>query len=114
METYDPYDIVVGPFPFTDMEASKRRPALVLSGPGFHETSGHLVLAMVTTAQRSRWPSDIVLKDLKTAGLPKPSVVRAKLFTLDKRFILRKLGTLGAGDQKRVAASIASILGIFD
>ncbi|MBF0195885.1 MAG: hypothetical protein HQL71_15100 [Magnetococcales bacterium] len=29
--TYDVYDVVVVPFPFTDRSTSKRRPALVLS-----------------------------------------------------------------------------------
>ena len=29
--TYRQFDVVVVPFPFTDVEASKRRPALILS-----------------------------------------------------------------------------------
>ena len=50
MPTYSPGDVVVVPFPFSDREASKRRPALVCSATAFNDSSHHLVLAMITTA----------------------------------------------------------------
>lgn len=110
METCDPFDLVVVPLPFTDRESAKRRPALVLSGADFHADTGHLVLAMVTTAARSSWHSDVTVRDWRAAGLPHPSVVRMKIFTLDGRFILRKLGSLTARDRKQATASLAGVL----
>ena len=48
--TYKPFDVVVVPFPFTDIKADKRRPALILSSDTkFNKKSGHAVMAMITS-----------------------------------------------------------------
>lgn len=94
-----PGDVVIVPFPFTDRDASKRRPALVCSAAAFNRQAGHLVLAMITTATHSPWPGDVPIRDLTDAGLPAPSVVRWKLFTLDASFVLGRAGTLSSRDR---------------
>jgi hypothetical protein len=48
--TCNRYDVVVVPFPFTDRLASKRWPALALSTLEFSTEAGHIVLAMITSA----------------------------------------------------------------
>lgn len=53
MTPYDAGDVVVVPFPFSDRDAAKRRPALVCSGAEFNNRAKHLVLAMITTAALS-------------------------------------------------------------
>ncbi len=110
--TYEAMDVVVVPFPFTDRTASKRRPALVLSdASSFNTPSGHAVLAMITSQKNPPWPMDVELTDLKSAGLPTKSVVRMKLFTLDQQFILRKAGTLGKEDGRKVSGAVERLLG---
>ena len=55
------------------------------------------------------WPLDVPIGDLASAGLPAPSIVRFKLFTLDQRLVrrtLRRLGTLGAEDREWHAGSL--------
>jgi len=111
MGIFERWSVVVVPFPFTDQHTSKR-PALVLSNNGFGETSGHSVLAMITSAQRSRWPSDVSLVRHKEAGLTSPSLVRFKLFTLDQRLILRRLGSLRPEDRSRVETGLRQVLGL--
>jgi len=102
--TYEAGQVVRVPFPFTDRVASKNRPALVLSDDGaFNTPSGHLVLAMITSARNAPWPLDCPIEDLETAGLPAPSVVRCKLFTLDARLIRGVLGRLAEADAAHVA-----------
>ena len=39
------------------------------------------------------------IENLIDAGLPAPSIIRLKLFTLDNRLILAKLGQLASADQ---------------
>ena len=101
--TFEAFDVVVVPFPFTDLDASKRRPALVISNKIFNETHPVVVLAMITSAANAGWPSDVLITDLAGAGLRAESVVRMKLFTLDRALIQRKTGRLGKRDRTAVA-----------
>jgi len=88
--TYEQFDVIVVPFPFTDTDTAKRRPALVLSNAQrFNVAVGHSVMAMITTASHSSWALDVPLNDLEPAGLAVPSIVRMKLFTLDHTLVLR-------------------------
>ena len=108
---YERFDIVVVPFPFTDSATTKRRPALVISNAEtFNSPAGHSVMAMITSAGNAPWPLDVAISDGNTAGLAAASLVRMKLFTLDNRFILRRLGQLGAADRKAVTAVLKTLL----
>lgn len=97
-----PFDVVVVPFPFTDRNSAKRRPALVLSSIAFNQQAQHSVLAMITSAGQSTWPGDHLIEELDAAGLPTACLVRLKLFTLDHRLVIRKAGALGTKDQKKL------------
>lgn len=98
-------DVVVVPFPFTDRDASKRRPALVLSDPESFN-AGHTVMAMITSSSHASWPLDVVIQKSTAAGLRTPSAVRMKLFTLDNRLILRKAGALAEQDADAVSGNL--------
>jgi mRNA-degrading endonuclease toxin of MazEF toxin-antitoxin module len=103
-------DVVVLPFPFVDLAAEKRRPSLILTRARFNQEHGHSICAMITTATRSNWPSDIAIEDLKSAGLNRPCVVRWKLFTLPNDFILRRAGRLKPRDRDNVVSVARNIL----
>lgn len=105
------FDVVVVPFPFTDSERTKRRPALVISSStAFNTPSKHTVLAMITSASHESWPLDISIADLETTGLTSPSIIRMKFFTLDNRFIIKKIGKLSLKDQKKIIAAEKKLL----
>ena len=106
----EPFDVVVVPFPFTDRSAIKRRPAVVLSNRVFNDGSGHSVLTMITSAEQSSWPGDLPISDIESAGLTTDCIVRMKLFTLDDRLIIRKAGSLGAADRKKLQATWKKLL----
>ncbi len=110
--TLHAFDVVVVPFPFTDRQASKRRPALVLSNSAFNASAQHSVLAMITSADQSAWPGDHAIQDLTGAGLSTPCVVRLKLFTLDHRLVIRQCGVLGVADQKKLGLAWKGMLGV--
>jgi mRNA interferase MazF len=99
MPTYSPGDVVVVPFPFTDRDTAKRRPALVCSSDLFNRQSKHVVLAMITSTTHSKWPGDVPITDGESAGLSAPSLVRWKLFTLDASMVIRRAGSLGTDDR---------------
>ncbi|EHQ53694.1 hypothetical protein ECTPHS_13572 [Ectothiorhodospira sp. PHS-1] len=109
--TFERWQVVRVPFPFTDRTATKNRPALVLSSATtFNGPAGHGVLAMITSAKNPSWPLDCPIEDLAAAGLPAPSVVRCKLFTLDARLIRGELGQLSAADADRVRKTLSLLL----
>jgi mRNA interferase MazF len=105
------WQVVRVPFPFTDLQAVKNRPALVLSdAAAFNAPAGHAVMAMITSEANSPWPLDCPIFDLAMAGLPAPSKVRFKLFTLDRRLVRGVLGQLAAEDKARVSMGLARLL----
>lgn len=96
---FEQFDVVRVPFPFTDRTATKNRPALVFSQSVFSNAADHSVLVMITSAMND-WPLDCLIKDMQAAGLPAPSRIRFKLFTLDNRLIRGKIGALSADDRQ--------------
>ena len=105
-----PFDLVRVPFPFTDRQTSKRRPALVLSSLGFQDDTKHLHLAMIISATHSHWSSDWPIQDFKAAGLSIPCVIRFKFFTLDQRLVFGSLGSLSPVDRRGVQDRIAEVI----
>jgi mRNA interferase MazF len=112
MTLCDAGEVAIVPFPFTDIAVAKPRPALVLSARETNEANGATLFAMITTAQRSRWPSDIPLTDSSGAGLSGASLVRLKLFTLDNRLVSRAIGALSPRDRTAVRKMLKSVLTI--
>lgn len=109
---FERFAVVRVPFPFTDRDATKNRPALVLSeAASFNTPAGHSVMAMITSQGNSPWPLDCPLSDLAAAGLPAPSMVRFKLFTLDHRLVRGALGKLAAADAAAVRSRLKLLFG---
>lgn len=109
---FERFAVLRVPFPFTDRMATKNRPALVLSdAQAFNAPAGHSVLAMITSTANAPSPLDCPLGDLAAAGLPAPSLVRFKLFTLDHRLVRGQIGTLAADDRAKVEAALRCLFG---
>ena len=106
------FDVVVIPFPFTDRDASKRRPALVISNALFNQQHDQLVLAMITTTSNNVWPSDVSLTHWQEVGLKVACHFRLKLFTLDQNLVLKTLGRLSSQDAKSVQAVLVKYVDV--
>src|SRR5215467_14247322 len=114
MTTFEPWDIVRVPFPYTDRPVRQRRPALVIAAGDLQTAHGLLWLAMITSAEHRGWPGDVVISDLRGAGLPAPSIVRpAKIATIDARDAGR-LGTLPSTDRNAVRTYLRQRLSDLD
>ena len=64
---------------------------------------------MITSQKNDPWPLDIPVKNEKQSGLTAPSMIRMKIFTLDNRFIIRKIGHLSKADQNQVKKNLAKL-----
>ncbi len=106
MVIYKPYSIVVVPFPFTDRAQAKKRPSLVLSSAAHQEQTEHITLLMITSAKHSTWGSDYKITHMETTGLSAPSIIRQKIFTIDRRLVLDEIGRLVAQDKNAVISRL--------
>lgn len=110
---YKRFDVIVIPFPFTDLSPTKKRPALVISdSKKFNDAVNHVVCAMITDARHDSWPLDTEIQDLTLTGLSKPSMIRLKIFTLDESLILKRAGKLGLADRQSFRKNLRLLLGI--
>src|SRR3954452_23998438 len=83
MPSFEAWDIVKVPFPYTDRPVRQRRPALVVAAGELEGSHGLLWLVMVTSAANRGWPGDVPVSDLAGAGLPIASIIRpAKIATI--------------------------------
>ncbi len=98
--------IVVVPFPFTDRDAQRRRPAMVFSDSTLAE-AGYLWLAMITGADNPPMPFDVAVPDHRAIGLAIPSVVRTvKIVCVEPSLIVRPIGRLDAATLAQVMTNI--------
>lgn len=107
---FERFDTAVVPFPFAEQAVLKRRPVVVMSSREFNKANGATLVAMITTAKVSVWPSDIALVDLEAAGLMTPCILRWRLTTLPNDLILRALGRLSAVDRMACERGMAEMI----
>ena len=91
-------DVLLVPFPFTDLRSAKQRPALVISPDTFNSVHDDLLVAAITSQVPAALATDEFLispSDLAACGLPKPSIIRMlKLVALHRSLVVKRIGTL--------------------
>jgi mRNA interferase MazF len=101
-------DVVVVPFPFSDLTFAKRRPALVIA-----ELEGDdLILCQITSQQiGDRYTVSIEKKDFETGTLKQKSNVRPnRVFTADRHIVLYLVGHLRPDKVSDIIERIVNIL----
>lgn len=109
MERFVKGDLVVVPFPFSDLTNSKKRPALVVA-----ELNGDdRILCQITSQANDEHAIQITQNDCDDGGLNQTSNVRpGKIFTADKSVIIRRVGHLKPTITNTVTNRIIDILSI--
>lgn len=101
-------DIVLVPFPFTDLKGNKKRPALVLVPGGLDIT-----LCFISSQLHWQNPTDLVLQPNTTNGLKAPSLVRmSKIATINKALVIGKLGIIRAEEIEELDRKLLHIFDI--
>ncbi len=96
--TYNKWDIILVPFPFTDLTTSKKRPALVIS-PYEYNTGPDILISFITSKlDRDKRFGDYKIKRWEESKLPKPSMIRMKFATIDQTIVIKKIGRLSEFD----------------
>lgn len=91
-------DLVLIPFPFTDLSGNKNRPALILV-----VNKLDITIAFISTQMKWKEETDILLKPSEENGLKKQSLIRlSKLATVDKDLAIGRLGQI----ENKILASV--------
>jgi mRNA interferase MazF len=101
-------DVVVLPFPFSDLSQAKRRPALVIA-----ELEGEdRILCQITSQQfKDKYAVLINDADFEEGSLKKESNIRPnRIFTADSRIVLYRAGRLNKDKVDEVIRLIIKII----
>ena len=104
-------EIVLLPFPFTDLEESKVRPAIVVSNDQFNKRSDDCIMVPLTTVIKDS-PYSIIIdqEDMRSGKLLRPSMVRIdKVFTVEKKLAAMKIGRLNDTTFKKIRNKLIEI-----
>jgi mRNA interferase MazF len=99
-------DILLIPFPFTDLSGLKFWPALVLIA-----TNTDITVAFITTQLKWQEDSDLKLEPSAENGLKKASLVRlSKIATLDIELATGKLGEITEPETQELNRKLRTLL----
>src|SRR5438876_9584005 len=93
--SYKRGDVVLVPFPFTDLSSAKQRPALVISADAFNAVRDDVLVAAITSQVPTNLAADefmIPAGELAACGLPKASILRLnKLVALHRQLVIKRI-----------------------
>ena len=106
-------EVVLVPFPFTDLSQTKRRPVLVLSGGKHNQASKDFICCGVTSNLGNRRNSVLLdPSELVEGSIPTRSKIKFdKVFTLEQSLILKSLGKVSPNKLAQVTKGLISLLG---
>ncbi len=89
-KVYSQKDIVLIPFPYSDLTLSKRRPALIISNEKINKMQDKICCLITTKPHKD----DLIITkdDIDDGELPFKSFIKPhKIFTIDENIIIKKL-----------------------
>jgi mRNA interferase MazF len=101
-------DVVVVPFPFSDLTNAKRRPALVVA----ELTRNDLILCSISSQMTSDlYTTSITDNDFKTGSLSRTSYIKSnRVFTANEKIIAYRADALIPAKTNEVIAKLIAIL----
>ena len=111
MTVYKRGDIVLVPFPFSDQTTIKKRLAVVVSS-NIYNGASHDIVIMAITSQREKTTGigECLIGNWQTAGLLKPSAIKAAVSTLEQKLVLKRLGSLSPDDISSMENALKNLL----
>ncbi len=108
MTAYNFGDIVLVGFPHTDLLGVSKRPAFVI----YDANDLDILVARITT-QEYNTEADYKIVEWKQSGLIAESFLRlGKQATIEKQYIIKKLGTLIESEQKNIKSILRKIFNL--
>jgi len=106
---YNQKDIVLAPFPYSDLTSFKQRPMLIVSNGKMDKTQD--VICCLLTSNPSADGIPVKKKDVVNGKMPFESKVKPyRIFTIDKRIIKKKVCEINSGFYKEIFNEIKSYI----
>jgi len=101
-------DIVLVPISFSDLQESKKRPALIISNQRFHENNSDFICCAITSNPNEQaYCVDINDHDFEDGSLDFKSKIKVtKIFSLDKSLIQRTIAKLNREKTQKVLCKL--------
>jgi len=89
---YKQREIVLVPFPYSDLSATKRRPVLILSNGNYNSQFNDVLVCVITSnIYKDEYSVSLADEDLELGLLPALSVIKChKLFTIEQTQIIKR------------------------
>jgi mRNA interferase MazF len=113
MASLEPGDVVLVRFPFTNLQAVKQRPAVVVSSRAYNEQRPDVPLLAITS--RIKAPLDfaeVMLDDWERAGLARPSVFKPIIASIEQQPVVGVLGRCSDSDRGHLRNLLRAILAL--
>ena len=106
MPDYSYGEVVIRPFSYTDMQSSKRRPALIL----LDSDDGDVLVSRITSKHYDT-PYDVEITSWSEVGLLVPSYIRLhKMIAVESSHIIKRLKKLSIEDLRIIKDTFRKIL----
>ncbi len=105
---YKQREIVLVPFPYSDLTATKKRPVLIISNDTYNDTYEDVIVCIITSSVfMDNYSLLLTNENLEIGILPEKSLVKVhKLFTIHKEKIIKKFSIVN----KEYFHKVASLL----
>jgi mRNA interferase MazF len=109
MPAYSKNEVILVRYPFSNLSASKVRPAIVVNDS---HTSQDVIIVPLTSKVSSLLAGEFVLADWEAAGLNVSSAAKRGLYTVHQSLVMKSIGKLSETDAGSLEISLRAWLGL--
>ena len=109
MPSYSKYDVILVPYPFSELSSSKVRPAVIVSTS---HPSQDILITPLTSKTGSLMAGEFVLSEWAAAGLNVATAVKRGVYTIHESLVIKVIGQLSKVDADQLEQSLRDWLGL--
>jgi mRNA interferase MazF len=111
MITYSFGEVVLVPFPFSDLSTIKKRPAVIINTRIYsNSTKDVIIIAVTSNTENNTMNLDMTITNIERAGLYKESLIKPAIATIEKKIISKKIGELSDNDKNNLMLMLKNII----
>ena len=109
---YEQGEVLIVPFPFSDLSAIKQRPVLVLSKKEYNNKTEDIITCGITSNLKDSENSVLIEnKNLLSGEIPSTSRIKVdKLFTIEKSIVKKRLAKIDMVTFEKVRKEFISLI----